>query len=418
VVISPAWDTNAGASNYTAVSKTCNSIACHGAGTPQWGDSLVCLDCHTGTEGGLLGDGAPNAVDDEWATDGHGSAAGGSMTSALGACDYCHQLDSAHTPTAGINPYRLRVGVQDTGGDPNYNYGSTPGNQVCLACHETGDSGISRNSEGTALALEDSTKDVDTAHFGTKHQVPEGGALCWDCHDPHGVPNNILMVKDQVSRESDQYGIPSTLVSVNFTDNTAIGLGGFVQSANDGMCQSCHDPASGNGDETSDLGPTKYWRSDGTDDPDGPGGNPEVTSDHNIAKLCTDCHFHNADFKGAGGDCLSCHGDASGAPGLRAVEPDIGMNSHHVGASQDATGNPLFTQPTMGGALTNFDCVVCHAEGKVVGGQTDTTGQPHMDGVIDLRDTDSTTAYWTYDKDSITGASNTWMSGNTKPVRR
>ena len=254
VVISPACDTNAGASNYTAVSKTCNSIACHGAGTPQWGDSLVCLDCHTGTEGGLLGDGAPNAVDDEWATDGHGSAAGGSMTSALGACDYCHQLDSAHTPTAGINPYRLRVGVQDTGGDPNYNYGSTPGNQVCLACHETGDSGISRNSEGTALALEDSTKDVDTAHFGTKHQVPEGGALCWDCHDPHGVPNNILMVKDQVSRESDQYGIPSTHVSVNFTDNTAIGLGGLRADA---PTTACASPATTRPPATATRPPTR-----------------------------------------------------------------------------------------------------------------------------------------------------------------
>ncbi|NIT96822.1 MAG: CxxxxCH/CxxCH domain-containing protein, partial [Actinobacteria bacterium] len=57
--------------SYTAATETCSN-QCHGAGTPQWGgDPLVCLDCHTGTEGGALGDGAPNAVDDEWATDGH-----------------------------------------------------------------------------------------------------------------------------------------------------------------------------------------------------------------------------------------------------------------------------------------------------------------------------------------------------------
>jgi predicted CxxxxCH...CXXCH cytochrome family protein len=413
VVIASAWDTNGGTSNYNTGNKTCSGIACHGAGSPQWGDSLVCLDCHTGTEGGALGDGAPNAVDDEWTTDGHGSAAGGSMSSSLGACDYCHQLDSAHTPTASINPYRLRVGVQDLGTDPSFDFGATPGNQVCLTCHGTGNSGVSKNSAGVTLTTENGA-DVDTAHFGTKHQQPEGGEMCWDCHDPHGVPTNVLMVPDQVSKTSDQYGIPTATVLVDFTDNTAIGNGGFVQSTNDGICQSCHDPNSGDGDETSDLGPTKYWRSDGTDDADGPGGNPEVASNHNIGKLCSDCHFHNADFKGSGGDCLSCHGDASGAPARRAVEADFGKNSHHVGASQDATGAGLFTQPTMGGALTNFDCVVCHAEGFVnANNETDTTGQPHQDGVIDLRNADSTTAYWSYDKDSITGASNTWMSGNT-----
>ncbi len=413
VVIHGDYDLNGGTGNYTSVTKTCNSVECHGAAnTPQWGDDLSCLNCHTGTEGDPLGNGAPNAVDDEWSTDGHGSAAGGSFSSAEDGCDYCHQLDAGHTPTAGINPYRLRVGVQDTGGNPSYDYGSTPGTAVCLVCHETGDTGVSRNSAGSALGVEDSSLDVDTAHFGTKHQQPEGGELCWDCHDPHGVANNILMVKDQVSQASDQYGIPSSTVLVEFTDRTTIGptSGGFVEGTNSprrGMCQACHAIKAGD-PGTDPTASTKWWRNDGTDFDTGAGD-----SDHNIGTLCTDCHFHTDNFKGAGGDCLGCHGDASGAPARRAVDGDFSKNSHHVGASVDSTGTALYSQPNMGGALTNYDCVVCHAEGKVVGGLTDTTGQPHMDGIIDLRNTDSATTYWSYDKDSITGASNTWMSGNT-----
>jgi hypothetical protein len=316
-------------------------------------------------------------------------------------------LNAGHTPTASTNPYRLRVGTQETTPGSPYEYGPTPGNAVCLACHAAGDNGVSRNSAGDALALEDSNLDVDTAHFGDKHQQPEGGELCWDCHDPHGVPNNLVMIKDQVSQASDQYGVPSATVLVEFTDNTQ-NVGGFVEITNvprRGMCQACH--AIKNGDPEADpTASTKWWRNDGSDF-------DAATSDHNIGTLCTDCHFHTDNFKGSGGDCLGCHGDASGAPGRRAVDGDFSQNSHHVGASLDSTGAALYSQPNMGGALTNFDCVVCHAEGFVnANNETDTTGQPHQDGVIDLRNTDNSTAYYSYDKDSITGASNTWMSGN------
>ena len=109
-----------------------------------------------------------------------------------------HQLDAAHTPTAVGNPYRLRFAQTD--------------NTLCLQCHGggedgTGDNGISQNSAGTGLTSVDSTLDVDTAHYGTKHEGTEGGNLCWDCHDPHGVPSNILMVKSLVSKNADQAAI-------------------------------------------------------------------------------------------------------------------------------------------------------------------------------------------------------------------
>ncbi len=279
-------------------SGTSRCTACHTHDAGFSGAGAGCLNCHTGTEGGALGDGTPNAVDDQWSSDGHGSGAGGSMTSSLDGCDYCHQLDAAHTPTAGINPYRLRVGTQDTGGNPAYDFGSTPGNRLCLACHETGDAGVSRNSNGDVLTAVNGSANVNMAHFGAKHQQPEGGELCWDCHDPHGVPVNILMVKSQVSKSSDAYGVPITTVTVTFTDNSTPGqaVGRFTENTNtprQGICQACHDPDSGNGNERTTDGPTKYWRSDGTDDRNNTGG---TASTHQATKLCTNCHPHTNGF--------------------------------------------------------------------------------------------------------------------------
>ena len=199
-----ADDTDA---TYDSATETCSAVDCHGGNTaPNWYSGTPnCTDCHTGTEGGALSDGIPNAVDDEWASDGHGSAAGGSFGSALGGCDYCHQLDSGHLPTAGTNPYRLRYTPTD--------------NSLCMQCHLTGDVGLVANSAGTGLNAENGSLNVDTAHFGTKHSVEEGGANCWDCHDPHGVPVNTLMVKSNVSQAADTYGIPTTTVPVTFTQS-------------------------------------------------------------------------------------------------------------------------------------------------------------------------------------------------------
>jgi predicted CxxxxCH...CXXCH cytochrome family protein len=347
VDIAATWDTNGGAGNYdpTPGNKTCSGIKCHGPGTPQWGETIdLCLDCHDGPDGGSLGDGTPNGVGDEWATDGHGSSAGGSFTSTMGGCDYCHQLDAGHTPTASTNPYRLRFTPND--------------NSLCLRCHlSDSDPGINDNSETTALTPINSSKNVGTAHFGAKHQTGEGGELCWDCHDPHGVPTNILMVKDLVSQSSDQYGVPGATVTVTFTDNTTAGqaVGRFTEETNtprQGICQACHDPTKP-GTES-----TKYWRNDGTDDPDGQGGaSPIDPSVHNAAKLCSDCHSHTDNFKGAGDDCLGCHQNDSqvGTFTRRAVGADFTKNSHHVGSGGTY----------MGGSLTNFDCAVCHLEGFV-----------------------------------------------------
>jgi predicted CxxxxCH...CXXCH cytochrome family protein len=279
--------------SYDDNAETCSNVTCHGGGSPEWGETLACSACHGGSEGGALSDGTPNGVNTEWSTDGHGAAAHGNFDqSSQNGCDYCHEISSAHTPTAGTNPYRLRFSATD--------------NTLCLKCHgAAADPGIIDDSDGGDLVDIDSSLDMETAHYGAKHASTEGGQFCWDCHDPHGVPSNIIMVKDDVSVASDTYGVPTTTVTVEFT-----AAGDHVETTNNprrGICQACHDPGKA-GTES-----TKYWRWDGTDDDDGQGGNPPSASSHN-AEPCTGCHIHSADFKGAGesggGDaCASCHSD-------------------------------------------------------------------------------------------------------------
>jgi nitrate reductase cytochrome c-type subunit len=65
------------------------------------------------------------------------------------------------------------------------------------------------------------------------------------------------------------------------------------------------------------------------------------------------------------------------------------------------------------GTLTANDCVVCHAEGDATGqGQPPETGSLHQNGVIDLRDADSASASFAYDKSGMPAAAGDWNSAN------
>jgi predicted CxxxxCH...CXXCH cytochrome family protein len=303
-----------------STNQTCISIDCHGnLTTPSWYSvaTVDCDTCHSGVEGGTLGDGVPNGVFTDWTSRGHGSPAGGSFSSVLNGCDYCHQLDAGHFPTAIDDPYRLRFSATD--------------NTLCLKCHESGsDPGIIENSAAQDLTDVTSGKDVGTSHFGSKHAGDEGGRFCWDCHDPHGGPvpptGNILMVKSNLSKTADTYGIPLTTVTVSGftgTNNVSFFVDTSTNDPREGICQACHDPTKG--DPTTDTGSTKYWRSNGTDDPTGAG---PVTSTHNDDKVCTQCHEHTNGFAGVGDSCGACHGNppATGAHSL-----------HSMAAVQDST---------------------------------------------------------------------------------
>jgi predicted CxxxxCH...CXXCH cytochrome family protein len=280
------------------VAEACDNVSCHGNNSTQaWYDTttVACLACHqSASDGGSLGDGIPNAVNNEWGTDGHGSPDGGSFTSTYGGCDYCHESGADHFPPDAVNPYRLRFSATD--------------NSLCLQCHATGDSGVT-----VELVNENGVANVETTHYGAKHQdggTNNGGRFCWDCHDPHGVPTNILMVKDNLSKRSNTYGVPLATATIfsPFTSRSAVtdfvDISDPAQSTA-GICQACHenDPGVGN------YGDVKFWRYDGTEDrdEDGTDETPANGSRHNDDKVCLDCHQHQNGFAGVGDACNACH---------------------------------------------------------------------------------------------------------------
>jgi predicted CxxxxCH...CXXCH cytochrome family protein len=366
---------------YNAGAKSCAGVSCHGAGTPVWGGNpLVCLNCHGATndadDWNIANNLASAISTSEWTNYGHGKAS--IALPGTNPCLYCHTSATGHGVST--NPFRLA----------NYDVTGDGWNSVCLVCHKSTASGYDPGS-----GLKPATTKIDAYHYGTDHGATnDGGRVCWDCHDGHGDDSNIKMIgRDLIRDANDVYGLSATRTAVAavFTSN-ATGAG-YAKTASpfNGVCNVCH----------SDTGPAGCEN-----------GNHYTSTcgdSHGLTQVCTQCHGHDqppaSAFKPVGGgNCLGCHGDGSGAPSRRPVGNDFSKNSHHVGSGSTS----------MGGTLTNFDCVVCHAEGKVIAGpDTDTTGQPHMDGKIDLRDADSSAAYFTYDKSVITGAAGNWMSGNT-----
>ncbi|MBW2526629.1 MAG: hypothetical protein JRI23_20775, partial [Deltaproteobacteria bacterium] len=345
-----------------------------------------CQGCHLSAVGGGLDVddyvwGAPQAMidQDEWLAQGHGSSVAYSSSNPAanfqaepnGGCTLCHDETIDHNLSA--NYFRLR----------NFDFLAGGGLELepCASCHFTGDAGI---------AGVNSTIEVDSAH---PHASGDGGQFCWDCHDPHGDTNSgddlWYMIQREPVDSSDQtvdYGVPNTTWVVNSFDGPGGNDGANIDVADyvfdttfDGICQGCHADAGG-------ASPNHY--------------NVSTYDGHNAGGTgkCTDCHLHSAGFAPpAGGcnNCLSCH-ELSAQGSRRAVGADFSKNSHHVGSGV----------APMGGTLTNFDCVVCHAEGEVVAGAVVSNDPQHGcaggDATINLRDTDVTNAWFQYDKSVIT----------------
>ncbi|HET9551441.1 MAG TPA: CxxxxCH/CxxCH domain-containing protein, partial [Anaeromyxobacteraceae bacterium] len=448
--------TSTSTSGSPTVSATCTNISCHGtnATAVSWGDtSVTCLACHgtTGAEVQDLGatfwaNGVTATINTtEWAYSGHGKASGTydvtgnpaaafptAPTAGTSECMYCH--DSAVTHKVATNPYRLR-GVTDANGvSAAYNTTTSDlANATCLNCHSATANGVDPDGTATAYSKKVATIKTPVSHEGAKHTLGTlGGKFCWDCHEPHGdransTTGNIAMIRASVIAVSDgtygYVGASGQARAVNYTLQTASppALGKSVEtstaanSQHVGLCQACHAATSDT--LLAATAWTKYWNRLGYDDPDGVGGTAPVASAHNSGSTstpyCISCHPHDKKFAGAGGDCLACHGAAGGAGttgpnSRRPVSPDFSKTSHHVGSGGTY----------MGGALTNFDCVVCHAEGTVTAGATGTTTL-HQDGKIDLRDADSSTgAYYQYDTNAVralgtagaNGGNATWIS--------
>ncbi|KAB2967988.1 MAG: CxxxxCH/CxxCH domain-containing protein [Thermoanaerobaculia bacterium] len=475
VAIAAAWDNDADKyNNYVAGTKTCSNIDCHGTGTPQWGGTVTCLNCHgtTGAETNDLGatfwnNGTMATINTtEWTYSGHGKTSGSydvstnpaanlpttGGTPGTAECRYCHEDSVAHKTAT--NPFRLRGASTDSSGVTG-TWDTAAPNAPCLNCHATGSFGVTPSGQN----LKNGTVKPDATHDGTKHTLAtQGGKFCWDCHDPHGDRpsntnsggNNIFMIGRTVRKTQDgtygytgASGVERSVEFYNVTAATASDTGGSVVGrivetttaldANHlGICQACHDATASPSPATAW---TRYWEAIGYDDPTGTpssdryrSGRATAPIGHNTTTYCISCHAHNQKFKGLGGgpNCRGCHGTQQQG-GRRAVDADFAdgttpnFRSHHVGNS---------TTNVLRGTLNNFDCVVCHGEGTVIAGPTadcptgtagTTCTDPsfHTNGTIDLRNVDTYSGgasnVFVYDKDAVAtsaGAPGNWNSGN------
>jgi len=349
VAVNSAYDTNAGTKydNYNTGTKTCSSISCHGVGTPQWGGTVSCEDCHSA---------ADNDVDDftynnattaainstEWTGYGHGATAGDLPL----ACTDCHSSGSSHGDTA--NPFRLLK----------------TDNNACFDCHGTGSAGV--NGKNGLVK-------VDKFHQMGKHTESgnNGGKFCWDCHDPHGDGSNIKMVQARAAWKTDgTYGNPGTLANLTaggagvivFTDNTkGTGAGAFGVNTTQngggtpytkGVCNACHTYSA----STPEM---IYYTS-------------TSSSDHNQGAVCTTCHQHSGNttkdgnaFQGAG-DCDSCHGyppvsgDGINSYDTTAEGKGTGAHELHVAHLETVKGITRDKTANYGAGVNATLCGTCH----------------------------------------------------------
>jgi hypothetical protein len=261
----------------------------------------------------------------------------------------------------------------------------TPGSRLCVDCHEM----ATHSSQNT------STKYGNWA------------MACNDCHTPHGT-TNIFLLREEIRtpnsgkrsvRFENRSGAADVTVDLpgqaSFANEDAGSAG--APAAVDGPCQVCHT-------RTQASDGKERWRN--FDQPV-----PNADNHYDFGRptqQCTNCHGHTGGFSGAGGgDCSGCHfgsGSQAVQAGRRDVQVDFGKRSHHVGNAGAA----------MGGVLTNFDCVVCHAEGTITNGETATTADYHNDNdcsgspCIDLKDVDNwdnlnpdTSPVFRYDKQRL-----------------
>jgi len=381
VAIAAAWDNNGGTKydNYNAGTKTCSSIKCHGAGSPQWGATNVyCINCHGGVSDSNnwnINDGNVSVINTtEWTNYGHGSAAAG--FSGANTCLYCH--DDTINHYVATNPFRLRGAANSSGVTGAYNaLSAMNGNDICINCHDADAAtryGVDPDGASGGYALKKAASSfIDAWHYGSKHSGTDGGKRCWDCHDVHGDGTNIFMIgTDTLAASTDDYGLAGTRSGTGavFTSGAA---GGYTSVSATGICQVCHTQ-------------TSYWLANGT------------VQTHNPGTDCTlSCHQHqqppNLAFKGSG-TCMDCHKSRTGtSPNQRYI-----ITGGAAGAEGDdfIRASRHVSNGTATSIVTDFDCILCHAEGKLSSTtgniQTETANHGGDSGgtkTVDLRNVDS-----------------------------
>jgi predicted CXXCH cytochrome family protein len=243
-------------------------------------------------------------------------------------------------------------------------------NDLCLSCHD--------GSQATEVTTH--LNPTKGPWLGRDFDGNGADIVCIDCHDPHSQRSALGQNSLGYRRSSDGANIlrstPADVARQILYDSTDQRASFIKDNPDNGICEVCHSATDDGGSPLfrfGDDGDTHYGQA--------------------AAQACTACHDHGTGFTPTGGDCVGCHNSEQGSAPLRRQitetqvctgdgtttcttdadcsvvggtcglggEFGLTFTSHHV---NDGTGREI---------ATKWDCVVCHAEGNVLTGETDAT---------------------------------------------
>jgi predicted CxxxxCH...CXXCH cytochrome family protein len=371
-VTTPAWGTASGCG--TCHGNSANGAPNTGSHTTHLATSASCGDCHAGAVSGVSGgsghlDGNIDVIDGYPANvTKHAAGSGYSTCSSASSCHVsAYSTASVITPTWSsiVSCGSCHPSAPTTGSHTSTSHLAA----VCGDCHAGAVSGVS----GGTAHLDGNIDVIDGYPTNvTKHAAGSGYSTCStaSCHvNAYGVGSAITPTWSTVAGCGSCHGN-----SANGAPNTGSHA---VHLASYPVCGDCHTgAASGVSGGSAHL--------DG--DIDVINGYPTNVTKHTAGSgysSCTTAPCHGTRTWGAAGasDCVSCHSSTQ----TITVGPLAGTGSRRAVALEFA--NTWSHKRSAGGAVTNYDCIVCHMEGDMSTGSRNATY--HANGYIDLRDPDT-----------------------------
>jgi len=384
----------------------CNNTYCHtgnyaGGTTPVWNNTALlagtisdCTKCHalppTPGSGSHAGEATVSTI-----------AGLNQCSSQTGGITGCHPTISG-TPSTYANIFfdkllhingKIEAGhaFPYTGTTHMSPAGTTPWS-ACNTCHNTTATGVTYATWITTGHPTQTAPNCTTCHIaGLK--VPSGTSSCWDCHGASatdGRPNGNVFPNYSASHTKHVVG--QSMACAACHDSKGGGIGDATHGSSNAVN---HTYAFVNVTST-----TKQFHYVGT------GTNWKGT--------CSNVACHGTAIWGVTKfDCVTCHNAIINAPTYgagktrRAISTEFGANWSHA---------------KTGGAVTKYDCGVCHMEGSPTTGAT--ASPYHGNGLIDLRDPDTGTtitnfsaATYTFGRfsTSLNGTKATVAATNTTP---